>query len=553
MKSVMQHAFSMVPRAEIQRSVFDRSCGYKTTFNSGYLIPFFVDEVLPGDTFKLDHSILARLSTPIVPIMDNVFLETFFFFVPNRLVWENWQRFCGERDNPEDSIDYLVPQLTAPEGGFSNQSIFDYMGLPTHIGGYKFNSLALRAYNLIYNEWFRDENLQDSVTVVKGDSDDLSYYTLLRRGKRHDYFTSCLPWPQKGEPVEVPLAGTITADTLGSNIDLTSSTVDMRWAGGSTLDPRTMAITAAPNQQIYMQAGASGGLGRGTILDSDHKHQIDQTALNAIAANLNISGGSPESVINVNDLRTAFQVQRMLEKEARSGSRYTEILRGFFGVISPDGRLQRPEYLGGSSTRINVTPVAQTASTDNTSPQGNLAAFGYTADSKHVFNHSFTEHGIIIGLLNVRADLTYQQGLERHWSRQTRYDYYWPTLAHLGEQAVLNKEIYTQGPSALDSDGNVEDDKVFGYQERYAEYRYKNSQITGKLRSNDSASLDVWHLSQYFENLPVLNSEFIVDNPPIARALAVQDEPQFIADCYFSCKCVRPMPVYSVPGLIDHF
>lgn len=553
MKSVMKHAFSMVPRAEIQRSVFDRSCGYKTTFDSGYLIPFFVDEVLPGDTFKLDHSILARLSTPIVPIMDNVFLETFFFFVPNRLVWENWQRFCGERDNPEDSIDFLVPQLTAPEGGFSNQSIFDYMGLPTKIGGYKFNSLALRAYNLIYNEWFRDENLQDSVTVVKGDSDDLSYYTLLRRGKRHDYFTSCLPWPQKGEPVEVPLAGSITADTLGSNIDLTSSTVDMRWAGGSTLDPRTLAITAAPNQQIYMQAGAAGGLGKGTIIDSDHKHQIDQTALNAIAANLNISGGSPESVINVNDLRTAFQVQRMLEKEARSGSRYTEILRGFFGVISPDGRLQRPEYLGGSSTRINVTPVAQTASTDNTSPQGNLAAFGYTADSKHVFNHSFTEHGIIIGLLNVRADLTYQQGLERHWSRQTRYDYYWPTLAHLGEQAVLNKEIYAQGPSALDSDGNVEDEKVFGYQERYAEYRYKNSQITGKLRSNDSASLDVWHLSQYFENLPVLNSEFIVDNPPIARALAVQNEPQFIADCYFNCKCVRPMPVYSVPGLIDHF
>lgn len=553
MKSVMKHAFSMIPSTQIQRSVFDRSCGYKTTFDSGYLIPFFVDEVLPGDTFKLNHSILARLSTPIVPIMDNIFLETFFFFVPNRLVWDNWQKFCGERENPDDSVDYLVPQLTSPEGGFTNQSIFDYFGLPTKKAGFKFNSLALRAYNLIWNEWFRDENLQDSVTVPKGDSDSLSYYSLLRRGKRHDYFTSCLPWPQKGDPVEVPLAGNITAETLGTNIPLNNGNSLVNMQGGIGFENAQLRLMGdASSYQVGFQSTGSSLI---PIYGSDHSHpnSIDQTALDKIAENLKISGGSPDSVINVNDLRTAFQVQRMLERDARGGTRYTELLRSHFGVISPDGRLQRPEYLGGSSTRINVTPVAQTASTDATSPQGNLAAFGYTADSKSIFNHSFTEHGIIIGLLNVRADLTYQQGLERHWSRQTRYDYYWPSLAHLGEQAVLNKEIFCQGDSVLDEDGHIVDSQVFGYQERYAEYRYKNSLITGKLRSNDSNTLDVWHLSQNFENLPVLNDEFIQDNPPIARALAVQNEPQFIADCFFKCKCVRPMPVYSVPGLIDHF
>ncbi len=556
MKSVMQHAFSMIPKTEIQRSVFNRSSGYKTTFNSGYLIPFYVDEVLPGDTFKLNHAILARLSTPIVPVMDNIFIDTFFFFVPNRLVWNNWQKFCGEREDPDDSTDYLVPQLTSPDGGFANESIFDYFGLPTKIANFKFNSLPLRAYNLIYNEWFRDENLQDSVPVEKGDSDSLSNYKLLRRGKRHDYFTSCLPWPQKGEPVEVPLAGSIGAKTLGRNIDVPVSL----GSSGVQIQGGTRPVGSAAHE-LYLTSGGNlavdGFSSPVNVAGSGHTHTIssviNQSTLNAIADNLEIDSSSAESVINVNDLRTAFQVQRMLERDARGGTRYTELLRSHFGVISPDGRLQRPEYLGGSSSRLNVQPVAQTASSDNTSPQGNLAAFGYSADSKSVFNHSFTEHGIIIGLLNVRADLTYQQGLGREWSRQTRYDYYWPSLAHLGEQAVLNKEIYCQGADVLDDVGAVVDEKVFGYQERYAEYRYKTSLITGKLRSNDSQSLDVWHLSQNFENLPVLNSEFIEDNPPIKRLLAVQDEPEFIADVYFNARCVRPMPVYSVPGLIDHF
>lgn len=564
MKSVMKHAFSMIPRTEIQRSAFNRSSGYKTTFNEGYLIPFYCDEILPGDTFKLKHSILARLMTPIVPFMDNVFLETFFFFVPYRLVWENWQKFCGERENPEDSTDFLVPVLTAPENGFSNMSIFDYFGLPTHIAGFKFNSLPFRAYNLIWNEWFRDENLQDSVTVAKGDEDSLANYTLLKRGKRHDYFTSCLPWPQKGEAVNIPLSGEISADSTFNDLKLphgfpregTTNTYGYFRIGGTddtgyksiALDTTKLEGSDVYPFRITSPGSSSTDVGLAVF---DDNVRITPSFAADLASKLHVTAGDS---ISVNDLRMAFQVQRMLEKDARGGTRYTELLRQHFSVISPDARLQRPEYLGGSSTKLNVDPVAQTSQTSSdTTPQGNLAAFGYFADHKSIFNRSFVEHGIIIGLLNVRADLTYQQGLERFWSRQTRYDFYWPSLAHLGEQAVLNKEIYTQGPSVLDTDGNVVDEKVFGYQERFAEYRYKNSLITGKLRSNDSQTLDFWHLSQNFANLPTLSSDFIEDNPPIDRVVAVQDEPHFIADVYFHLNCVRPMPLYSVPGFMDHF
>lgn len=555
MKSVMKHAFSMIPKTNIQRSSFDRSFGYKTTFNEGYLIPFFCDEVLPGDTFKLKTSVLARLSTPIVPVMDNMFLDMQFFFVPNRLLWDHWTNFNGEQRDPTDSTDYLVPTVTSPSGGFRVQSIFDYLGLPTGVANLSVNSLPLRAYNLIWNEWYRDENLQDSVTVEHGDSDNVKNYALLKRGKRHDYFTSCLPWPQKGSAVTVPLAGNISAK------DISSVDPILPFHPNSTLGLNTArAVTGVSGlkSKVYSESSPDGHTTGSYVdpsLSSTYGNFADgstrggrlvlrQEALDHLASFLQITS-TTQSSVNVNDLRSAFQIQRLLERDARGGTRYTEILRSHFGVISPDARLQRPEYLGGCSTPVNINPVQQTSATTSVTPQGNLAAFGYISNTHNDFNHSFVEHGYIIGLMSVRADLTYQQGINRMWSRQSRFDFYWPALAHLGEQAVLNKEIFAQG--------NNQDDQVFGYQERYAEYRYKPSLITGKLRSSDPQTLDVWHLSQKFTTLPKLNSDFIEENPPISRVVAVQSEPHFIGDFYFDLKCIRPMPLYGVPGLIDHF
>lgn len=522
MKSSNQHLFSQIPRADIQRSSFNRSHSYKTTLDSGYLVPFFVDEVLPGDTFNLKATLFGRLSTPVVPFMDNMYLETFFFFVPNRLVWDNWQKFNGEQKNPGDSTDFLIPTLEA--GKHEVGSIADYFGIPTGVSLDKINALPFRAYNLIYNEWFRDENLQDSLEVPTGDGPDpINKYNLVRRGKRHDYFTSCLPWPQKGPGVELPLGSTanlngtlsVPGGSYTLNVDTNGNALShypyWTWQNGSSVNPTITVPT----------------------------HPIDMSK-SGVTVDL-----SSATAITINSLRQAFQLQKLYERDARGGTRYTEILRAHFGVISPDARLQRPEYLGGSSTRININPVQQTSATDTTSPQGNLAAYGVLGDKVNGFMKSFVEHGYIIGLVNVRADLTYQQGLNRMWSRQTRFDYYWPALAHLGEQAVLNKEIYAQGTS--------KDNEVFGYQERWAEYRYFPSQITGKFRSTYAQSLDVWHLAQEFAELPKLNSKFIVDNPPIARVLAVQNEPQILLDCYFSLSCVRPMPIYSLPGLVDHF
>lgn len=515
MRSVMQHTFSQVPRANIQRSAFARDHGYKTTFDAGYLIPVFVDEALPGDTFNLNMTAFARLATPLTPFMDNLFVESFFFAVPYRLIWDNWEKFNGAQDNPGDSTDYLTPIITAPSGGWVANSLEDYFGLPVGIDNVWNNAFHHRAYNLIWNEWFRDENLQDSVTVSKDDGpDDPADYTLLKRGKRRDYFTSCLPWPQKGPAVDLPLgtsAPVATDAPLATHMGIYS--------------------TGQGGYRRLVQAGDNIGIDYDTTV---------VTQGNSLYADL-----SEATAATINQLREAFQIQRVYERDARGGTRYTELVRSHFGVVSPDARLQRPEYLGGGSSPVNVTPVPQTSEGTATSPQANLAAFGTLSMRGHSFSKSFTEHCVVIGLVCCRADLTYQQGMDRMWSRRTRWDYYWPALAHLGEQAVLNKEIYAQGTAA--------DDDVFGYQERYAEYRYKPSKITGEFRSSFAQSLDAWHLSQDFAALPLLNDTFIQEDPPIDRVIAVTDEPHFLADFFFNFRAVRPMPVYSVPGLIDHF
>lgn len=521
----VQHLFSQVPTAQIPRSKFNRSHGLKTTFDSGYLVPIFVDEVLPGDTFTMDCTLFARVATLISPIMDNMYMDTFWFFVPERLLFDHFQAMCGEQDNPTDSTDYLFPTVKSPTGtGFEVGSIADYFGLPTGIPNLEVRAEPFRAYNLIYNEWFRDENLQDPLPFTKADSDQYSNYKLVRRGKRHDYFTSALPWPQKGPGVELSFGGNAPVVSGTNGIKLYDDTTGKSafLSGAVTNDwPNNMVLFGSYN--------------------ANFTHKLNLKDDSGVYADLtNVTS------FTINQFREAFQIQRWYERAARGGTRYTEIIRSFFGVVSPDARLQRPEYLGGSSNRIDVNVIPQTSGTTDVSPQANLSAFAVGTNGRgNGFSKSFTEHGWIIGLINVRADLTYQQGINRMWTRSTKFDMYWPTFAFLGEQAVLNKEIYAQG--------TAEDDGVFGYQERYAEYRYAPSQITGKFRSTYAQSLDSWHLGQKFENLPKLNPEFIVDNPPIDRVVAVPSEPQFLLDCWFNLNCVRPMPVYGVPGLMDHF
>lgn len=550
---VRGHRFSDAPAMYMKRTKFDRSHVYKTTFDSGKLIPVFVDEVLPGDTTRMSVNYFARLATPIKPIMDNIYLDWFFFFVPNRLVWEHWQNFCFEQEDPDDSTDYVIPTTSAGDTSDTSKavgSLWDYFGLPIGLSngsGINVSALPFRGVYLIWNEWFRDENLQKSVKIQKGDANEVfdssrfndqpswasdstvSGYVCPPRGKRHDYFTSALPWTQKGPGVSIGLAG--TADLV-----LSSNNKPILFSGGS-------GNSAFENMSVY-----SAKIGKEANIQG-YTGEIENKGYLKFGSDVGLKGYADldsSSIFTINSLRTAFQMQKFYERLARGGSRYTEVLRSFFGVVSPDARLQRPEFLGSFTKMVNVNPIAQTSATDTTSPQGNLSAYGVTAAKFHGFTKSFVEHGYIFGFVCARADLTYQQGINKMWLRSTVYDFYWPTFAHLGEQAIELREIYAQGSEA--------DTTVFGYQERYAEYRYKPSQITGKFRSSvTNGTLDMWHLSQFFKNAPTLNEEFIVENPPIKRIIAVQDEPEFLLDIGFKYITVRPMPMFGTPGLVDHF
>lgn len=549
-RNVESH-FSLLPKVDISRSRFDRSSSLKTSFNVGDLIPFYVDEVLPGDTFNVKTSKVVRMQSLITPVMDNIYLDTYFFFVPNRLVWEHWREMNGENTKSAwlQQVEYEVPQLTAPEGGWEVGTLADYFGLPTGVANISVNAMPFRAYGLICNEWFRDENLSDPLNIPVDDAtvagvNTGNYITDVVKGglpfkaaKYHDYFTSCLPAPQKGPDVQIPVA-------TSANLPVVPLT--------QTVD--SSLITNQPYTASFVNGTPSSGSYAGLSFDDtgvqrEGKAAVGGTSKLPIINNLWAIGsaGGVAQAATINQLRLAFQIQKLYERDARGGTRYIEILKSHFGVTSPDARLQRPEYLGGNRIPININQIVQQSQTTDQSPQGNPVGLSLTTDTHSDFTKSFVEHGFVIGVMVARYDHTYQQGIERFWSRKTRFDYYWPVFANIGEQAVLNQEIYAQG--------NEKDKEAFGYQEAWADYRYKPSRVTGEMRSQYVQSLDVWHLADDYNSLPSLSDSWIrEDSSNVNRVLAVseQNANQLFADIYIQNRATRPLPMYSIPGLIDH-
>lgn len=559
-RNVESH-FAMNPtRVDISRSKFDRSFSVKTSFNAGDVIPFYVEEVLPGDSFNVKTSKVVRMQTLLTPLMDNIYLDTYYFFVPNRLTWEHWKQFMGENTDSAwiPKTEYEIPQITAPEGGWNVGTIADYMGIPTGVAGLSVSALPFRAYALVMNEWFRDENLTDPMVIPVDDAtvqgvNTAEYITDVAKGgapfkasKYHDYFTSCLPAPQKGPDVLIPVSqgGKTPVFATEELHDLASLPLN----SNKGFYPMRGAYVPSDGSSEAPGDGLNGTFIYNTQnIGSSFTANETLGTMSLAPSNLWAIETDPQAA-TINQLRLAFQIQKLYERDARGGSRYIELIKSHFGVTSPDARLQRPEYLGGNRVPINVNQIVQqSATTEGSTPQGTPVGLSLTTDTNSDFVKSFTEHGYIIGICVARYDHTYQQGLARMWSRKDRFDFYWPVFANIGEQAVLNKEIYAQG--------TAEDDEVFGYQEAWADYRYKPNIVTSEMRSSYAQSLDVWHLADDYEQLPALSDEWIrEDSKTIDRVLAVSSQlsNQFFADIYVNNVATRPMPVYSIPGLIDH-
>ena len=550
--------YSQIPHANISRAKFRRPFAEITTINEGDLVPIYLDEVLPGDSFQINQRSMIRMSTPLYPVMDNCYLDTFYFFVPARLCWDHWQNLMGENTESfwAPKVEYTTPKTKAPAGGWENGTIADYFGIPTKVPNIQVNSMPFRAYARIWNEWFRDENLQQPVTQHTDDattngvntgtnlSDAEAGGLPLKVAKYHDYYTSALPSPQKGEAVEINLGGDMPVVTKPNAVP--KNKIGMYWAATNTNElPSNSSYSGWP---IYAgtQKGGSAGETKGTTflgVGSNYAAGTSGSDWKAVApGNLWVDGSA--AAISINDLRQAIALQHILEADARGGTRYTEILRSQFGVTSPDSRLQRSEYIGGNRTPININQVIQNSATSDVSPQGNAGAYSLTTGSTNIRTYSAVEHGYVIGLAAIRVEHSYQQGLARLWTRSDRFSYYHPMLANLGEQAILNQEIYCQG--------NSQDEEVFGYQEAWADYRYRTSMVTGEMRSNYAQTLDAWHYADKYTKLPKLSSDWIKEGTEnIDRTLAVQKENahQFICNFYFENDWVRPMPVYSIPGL----